>query len=297
VDSPNLDEASQFIAALADDDGWQAEMFFQTFDDCAAKKRELARGFVGSLREHAAVLSRLNREGACIAVAVNRLRGRRRLLEEVVSVRSLFIDCDGPRRRPLACATSISVQSRAGRHHYWLLRQPMPPHVFADTQRLLASYYGTDAMVCDPTRVMRLPGFDHCKGERFRVRLLRADGTITYELDELLALHPIVEGEVGARPDAAGKPQNGAADAFRRWAAVAPRLVGARNATAFAMAAEGLRSGLASSQVAAEVRSYCERSGIPREAEAILRSAARYVRRRPTTLRHPSGSRPRLRRG
>lgn len=287
--SPDFDEAARFIGAITGENGWTARAFFQTFDDRPEKLPSRARSFVGTLRQHADALSRLNREGACVAVAINPLRGRRRLLEEVTHIRALFIDCDGPRRQPLACATSISVASRAGHHHYWLLRDPAQPHVFSAAQRQLASYYGTDGMVCDPTRVMRLPGFDHCKGARFRVRLLRADPVLTYDLAELLMAHPIPEGEVVVRPEPVVKPQNRAADAFRRWAAVAPRLVGVRNATAFAMAAEGFRSGLDPALVEAEVRFYCGRVGIPREADAILRSAVRYVRRR-SPLRHPSGS-------
>jgi RepB DNA-primase from phage plasmid len=297
MDSPDLDEAAAFLSVLTRSHGWDALAFFQTFDDGAKKIPDRARTFVGALRQHAAELTRLNALGACVAVAINSLRGRRRLLEEVSHVRALFIDCDGPRRRPLACATSMTVASRAGHHHYWLLREPAQPHVFSAAQRQLASYYGTDSMVCDPTRVMRLPGFDHCKAGRYRVHLVRADPAITYDLAELLDKHPVPVGEAGARINAPSKPQNGAADAFRRWAAVAPRLVGVRNATAFAMAAEGLRLGLDPQQVGADVRSYCERAGIPREAEAILRSAARYVRRRPVRLRHssPSGA-PFLRR-
>jgi hypothetical protein len=277
---PNLSEAAEFIAALAGVSGWDAEIFFQTFDDGPQKLAHRARTFVGTLTEHAAALSRLNRSGACVAVAINPLRGPRRRIEEVTHVRALFIDCDGPRRQPLALPTSITVRSRAGHHHYWLLRDPAAPHLFANAQRQLASYYGTDSMVCDLTRVMRLPGFDHCKGARFRVRLLRADPALMYDLDEILRAHPVPEGRVIAPAKPPIKPPNGAADAFRRWAAVAPRLVGARNATAFAMAVEGFRLGLDQREVATEVRSYCERAGIPREAEALLRSAARYTRRR-----------------
>lgn len=290
--APDLDEAARFIGALTRTDGWTGHSFFQTFDDGPEKLARRARTFVGTLDEHAAALSRLNDEGACVAVAINPLRGRRRLMEEVAHIRALFIDCDGPRRQPLACATSITVRSRAGHHHYWLLRDPALPHVFAHAQRRLAAYYGTDPMVCDPTRVMRLPGFDHCKADRFRVRLLRADASISYDLPDLLAAHPVAkDGGAAVVPvNAVLQPQKGAAEAFKRWAAVAPRLLGARNATAFAMAAEGLRSGLEASQVAAEVRSYCQRAGIPREAEAILRSAARYVRRRPVSFRHSSPS-------
>jgi hypothetical protein len=46
------------------------------------------------------------------------------------------------------------------------------------------------------------------------------------------------------------------------------------------MAAEGFRSGVPPAIVTHQVRGYCERAGIPREADAVLRSAARHVRRR-----------------
>lgn len=281
MDAPRLDQAVQFIAALVGEDGWRAQMFFQTFDDGPEKKRDLACTFVGSLREHGSALSRLNREGACIAVAINGLRGRRRLLEEVVDVRSLFIDCDGPRLEPLVLPTSITVESRAGRHYYWLLRIPSPPRLFAGAQRQLAEFYGSDAMVCDATRVMRLPGFDHRKESLFRVRLVRADPAIRYSIDEILAAHPVERrGGLNSDAESHAEPQNEAVRAFRAWAAAAPRLQGARNATAFAMAAEGFRSAIPPAAVAREVRAYCERAGIAPEANAVLRSAARHVGRR-----------------
>jgi hypothetical protein len=276
----NFDDAARFIGTLTGEDGWRVPMFFQTFDDSPEKKPRLARVFIGTLRDHGSALSRLNRDGACVAVAINALRGSRRILEAVVAVRALFIDCDGPRARRLALPTSITVESRAGRHYYWLLLEPAALDTFADAQRQLAAFYGTDGMVCDATRVMRLPGFDHCKAERFRVGLMRADAALRYPLHDILRLHQT--GDVPDRTVLAEGPaeaQNGAVRAFRRWAAAAPRLEGARNATAFVMASEGFRSGISPSEVAHRVRAYCESVGIEREAEGVLRSAARHVRR------------------
>ncbi|HEY0157826.1 MAG TPA: DNA-primase RepB domain-containing protein [Thermoanaerobaculia bacterium] len=277
----NFDDAARFISTLTGEDGWRAPMFFQTFDDSPEKKPRLTRAFIGTLRDHGSALSRLNRDGACVAVAINALRGSRRILEEVAAIRALFIDCDGPRARRLALPTSITVESRAGRHYYWLLLEPAAPDTFADAQRQLAAFYGTDGMVCDATRVMRLPGFDHCKAERFRVGLVRADAALRYPLHDILRSHQtsVVPDRI-VPAEGPAEPQNDAVRAFRRWAAAAPRLEGARNATAFAMAAEGFRSGLPPAAVAYEVCSYCERAGIPREAGAVLRSACRHVGRR-----------------
>jgi hypothetical protein len=274
----NFDDAARFIGALTGEDGWRAPMFFQTFDDSPEKKPSLARTFIGTLRDHGSALSRLNRAGACVAVAINALRGSRRLLEAVVAIRALFIDCDGPRVRRLALPTSITVESRAGRHYYWLLLEPAAPETFADAQRQLAAFYGTDGMVCDATRVMRLPGFDHCKTGRFRVGLVRADASLRYSLHDILRSHQtaVVPDRV-VLAEGPAEPQNHAVRAFRRWAAAAPRLEGARNATAYVMASEGLREGVALPIVRQEVRAYCLAAGIPDEADAVLRSARRRV--------------------
>ncbi|MEA2328854.1 MAG: hypothetical protein QOE68_3813 [Thermoanaerobaculia bacterium] len=240
----NFDDAARFIGTLTGEDGWRAPMFFQTFDDSPDKKPFLARTFIGTLRDHGSALSRLNRDGACVAVAINALRGSRRILEAVVAIRALFIDCDGPRVRRLALPTSITVESHAGRHYYWLLREPAAPDTFADAQRQLAAFYGTDGMVCDATRVMRLPGFDHCKTERFRVGLVRADAALRYPMNDILRVHHTdVVPDRAVLAEGPAEAQNGAVRAFRRWAAAAPRLEGARNATAFVMARRAFAQG------------------------------------------------------
>jgi hypothetical protein len=52
-------------------------------------------------------------------------------------------------------------------------------------------------------------------------------------------------------------------------------VVGRRNTTAYSIAAEGFRRGLAASDVERVVSTFCWRAGIPAEATAILASAAR----------------------
>jgi hypothetical protein len=271
-----LDQAAVFIAALAGADGWLCPVLFQTFDDRPNKRPALSRVVAGPLRTCAPELRRLNRDGACIAVAINELRGSRRLASEVCGLRALFIDCDAELAQPLALPPSISVRSKNGPHRYWLLQPGEPVSLFAAAQRQLAAFYGADPMVCDPSRVMRLPGFLHQKGDPFRVQLTAADSGRRYSMREVLLPH---EGIPAAAPSVSPSQGRQAApetvNAFRRWAAAAPRHEGTRNATAFVMAAEGLKTGVPTTVVEGEVRAYCDRAGIAAEAGPVLRSARR----------------------
>ena len=270
----DLDRAAAFLAALTGTDGWTVPTLFQTYDDRAAKAARLSRVLVGSLRRHAPELVRMNEAGACIAVVINELRGARRLASEVVAIRALFIDCDAELARPLALAPSISVESKNGPHHYWLLQPGEPVSLFTAAQRQLAAFYGSDPMVSDPSRVMRVPGFLHRKSEPFAVRLTEADAARRYTLREALQPHDIVTAVTQKRLER-GPASPEAIKAFRSWAASAPRLAGARNATAFVMAAEGLKTGIPPGIVEGEVRAFCDRAGIAEEAGAVLRSARR----------------------
>jgi hypothetical protein len=45
---------------------------------------------------------------------------------------------------------------------------------FSTLQKALAEHYGTDSSVHDLPRVMRLPGFYHCKADLMMVQLLEA---------------------------------------------------------------------------------------------------------------------------
>jgi hypothetical protein len=272
----DLDSAAAFLACLTGANGWTASVFFQTFDDRAEKRPALVRVRVGSLRTHASELRRLNREGACVAVAVNNLRGTRRRASEVTGLRALFIDCDGPLTRSLALAPSISVQSKSGPHHYWLLHPGESVSLFAAAQRQLAAFYGSDPMVSDPSRVMRVPGFLHQKAEPFLVQLAATTVDRRYTLRDAIAPHDGATTDAVPHTQRNGGPASAeAVRAFRVWAAAAPRYSGTRNTTAFVLAAEGLKTDVPMAIVEDEVRAYCDRAGIPAEATAVLRSARR----------------------
>lgn len=153
---------------------------FQTFDDNSARKsRDLARVLHGTLDQHAATLAALNEQGAGVFVMVNEGDLQGRAATNVRRVRALFVDLDGAPLEPvLQCASPphIIVDSSPGRYHaYWLVTDA-PLQEFRSLQQMLAASFGGDVSVNDLSRVMRLPGFWHCKREP-TLTLLHSVGT------------------------------------------------------------------------------------------------------------------------
>lgn len=178
---PDRAEAEKFIAALAG--RADAMVTFQTFLDDGKGKGAWTR--TASLGEVWESLVTLNDEGHGIFVMVNEGDGRGRKQENVVAARALFIDDDGKGETPIAFVEgkppfdklppSITVQSKAGQHNYWLLVPGQPLDEFTPMQKALAEHFGTDTAVKDLPRVMRVPGFLHQKVRQdpFLVRVVQ----------------------------------------------------------------------------------------------------------------------------
>lgn len=268
----NLADAAAFLTALG---GPDAAFTFQTFDDTPAKRRFLTRVLHGRFRDCRTRLANLNAAGAGIFVTVQETNGRGRRTADIVRVRAVFVDCDVGE---LACgpdpASSIVVWSPRGPHCYWLLTDAVPFAQFRDAQRRLARKYGTDPAVSDLARVMRVPGFVHARATPTVVRLARAYPDCRYTLPDVLQSCPALPPAPIAAREVAG---HASLRAYAAWAACKDVVVGRRNIVAFSIAAEGFRRGLAGTEVARVVSAFCWRAGIPAEAEAVVRSAARHI--------------------
>lgn len=161
-------DTDRFLSLLAPNRG---EFVFQTFGD-SEKNRELSQVLTGTLDDHAATLGSLNREGAGVFVTVNELLpNSRRMAENVTAVTAVFADVDQPcdladllTRCPIP--PHIVVESSPRKYHlYWLIdpSSPLPLDAFKHIQRAIAQTLAADPTVCDLSRVMRLPGYVHCK--------------------------------------------------------------------------------------------------------------------------------------
>jgi len=170
---PDMAEAQRFLDLLGGDE----EFTFQTFADKDSNPT-LARVFHGTLEQHADTLIELNKCGAGIFVMINRGDGiihegskTCRAKSNVTAVRSIFIDLDENGQELLDAVMkseilpSIVVESSRGKYHcYWQVKNCLLEE-FTRTQSALATRYQSDPAVKDISRVMRLPGFYHQKGE------------------------------------------------------------------------------------------------------------------------------------
>lgn len=186
---PNLEHARSFVAALT---GLASTVVtFQTLDDHANGDRgrarsELVQTIWGSLEdgETPDVLADFNRRGAGVYITVNELNHGDPLIggevvprkaQHVTRIRALFVDCDqGDPDLTGYPAPRIAVRSARGNHYYWTT-DFVAVERFKIAQRTLALRLGTDVVVNDPCRVMRLPGFYHRKRDPFLVQLLKVN--------------------------------------------------------------------------------------------------------------------------
>ena len=167
---PDIDQAANFLERL---DPKATAWTFQTFDERADRKdKGLARVLHGTLEQHAAELTTLQKRGAGVFVTVNKTDGEGRKAENVTQVRAFFLDLDGAPLEPVIAweEPHIICETSSGRWHaYWLVSD-CPLDEFRPIQKDLINAFGGDDKIHDLPRVMRLAGFWHLKGDPFMVR-------------------------------------------------------------------------------------------------------------------------------
>jgi hypothetical protein len=173
VESDRLSDANVFLTRL---DSTTTDFTFQTFDDNAERKDErLVRVLHGNLRQHADQLADLNSRGAGIYVTVNRTDLKGRKAENITQVRAVFVDLDGAPLEPVyrhSVTPQVIVETSPNKYHaYWQVND-LPLDHFTGVQLALAERFNGDRSVIDLPRVMRLPGFYHCKRQPYPVRII-----------------------------------------------------------------------------------------------------------------------------
>lgn len=174
--TPDIGEARRFLSMIAPD----GDVVFQTFDDDEDRREnepEISRKMAWTTRKFDA-LAAMNAKRAGVFLTVNRVDGDKRKADKVTGVRALFADFDGT-ELPDAWGLdpSILVNTSPGKFHaYWLVDGEFPREEFSAAQRAIAAHFGTDPVVIDLPRVMRLPGFWHRKDGAHQVRIVEASG-------------------------------------------------------------------------------------------------------------------------
>lgn len=127
----------------------------------------------GTLSEMLTTLQTYNAAGWGIFLNINAMKpGGHRTLENVDYIRAHVVDLDNPMTAQdsynRACSSDmppqLAVQTSPGKYHlYWLVEPYQGNDFYSTQQRKLAQLYSGDSSIIDPTRVLRVPGFNHCK--------------------------------------------------------------------------------------------------------------------------------------
>lgn len=198
--------ARQFMAALKRGDPF----CWQTFPDNKQTGNSGAAILHGGLD---AIKTRLIEEklkGRGIFAAVNRTNGRGRTTEHVVAATAVFADGDDipvPESWPLE-PHIITKRSNERWQAFWLIEPTNDFTTWTGIQKRVAACLKTDPSVCDPPRVMRIPGFIHQKGTPIRIELVicpsiedvHNGSIIRYTIEEMNQAFPSEESEKNAHP-------------------------------------------------------------------------------------------------
>jgi hypothetical protein len=185
----NREEAEEFCRFFAGTN----PITIQTFDH-KKQDKSLSKIIEGPFPEIYQQLVELNIRGAGIFLMVNEGDGKGRCAENIISIRSFFLDLDGAPLDPVRSAPilpHIIVESSPGRYQSFWKISPLTisngnfrtgKTIFESVQKGLAARFGGDTVCCDPSRVMRIPGFYHQKKEPFLSRMV--------EINNNPSIHP-----------------------------------------------------------------------------------------------------------
>lgn len=189
-------EAQRLLTALG-----KARATFQTFKD-APTARGIPTILHGTLEQHLGSLNALNRYGQGIYHMVNAGDEQGRRAENVQAVTSYFVDLDGtPLFEHWPLPPTAIVESSPAKYHVYWRTTGAPLEVFAHVQKHLALLLDGDPAVHDLPRVLRLPGFKHCKAEpHFTSRLLTVDESAVFEHSEVIEAFCVPPAPPARRP-------------------------------------------------------------------------------------------------
>jgi putative DNA primase/helicase len=120
---------------------------------------------------------------------------------DITRINAQFMECDSltleeqwAQIQAFPLEPSIVVKTRKSLHTYWLMKDAAVP-AFRRVQKELAAQFGGDRTCINESRVLRLPGFLHCKEEPVMVECVKFNPELRYTQAELEAHLPRIEDE------------------------------------------------------------------------------------------------------
>ncbi len=120
---------------------------------------------------------------------------------DITRINAQFVECDNlsmeeqlAQIKAFPVQPSLIVRTRKSLHTYWLMKDAKVESFRRVQKRLIAQFQG-DRTIINESRVLRLPGFNHCKGEPYPVECIKFNPELRYTQAELEAHLPEVEDE------------------------------------------------------------------------------------------------------
>jgi len=176
------------------------------------KEKPKPKMFHNGLAAEKTKLDKLNSEGWGVFFTVNVMKGNRRTVKETENARAIWIDDDHPCGKPRSdfpLPPNIIVNSSPGKYHYYWLTDTDRFDEWDGVMATMVQEHGADNAAKDLARVMRLPGFDHVKGEPHKVEYTVLSDK-PYSWEEIKKHFPLAEGKTdskGNKKSANWKPQ------------------------------------------------------------------------------------------
>ena len=165
----------------------KGKICFQTFKNTASFKGAPQWRY-GSLDDLFPWLHEQNEHGAGIYFMVNEGDGMGRSAENVTKIRAVFVDLDGAPIGPVigaACRPHAITETSQGHFQAFWLVSDAEVGDFKPMQQALSRRFSGDPAVCDPPRVMRLPGFFHRKRSAWMSRICKINNHKPFTMNEL----------------------------------------------------------------------------------------------------------------
>ncbi|MEI6131979.1 MAG: phage/plasmid primase, P4 family [Bacillota bacterium] len=117
-----------------------------------------------------------------------------RINAQFVESDTLSIDEQLARIKSFSLEPSLIVRTKKSLHTYWLIRDG-DINKFRSIQKRLVLEFDGDSNCVNESRVLRLPGFEHRKGEPFMVECIKFSPELRYTQEELEAVLPSLPDE------------------------------------------------------------------------------------------------------
>lgn len=132
------------------------------------------RNLRGTLTEMLPTLQQYNQSNWGVFACINAFNGQGQTADCISHIRTHVVDLDNTlsshasyqRAVQSNIPPHVAVQSSPDKFHlYWFVEHYTGSDFYTLQQRKFAQLYDGDKTIVDPTRVMRVPGFNHCKNE------------------------------------------------------------------------------------------------------------------------------------